>query len=57
VTHLINDADIGVSKYTLQAIKAKKLTPKFKTRLTEMSEQNHNEAIKNLATEVLKSGH
>jgi hypothetical protein len=56
VRHLINDADIGVSKYTLQTIKSKKLSQKFKTRLTEMSEKNPNETIKNLATDALKSG-
>jgi hypothetical protein len=54
LNHLVNDADVGVSKYTLQSIHSKNLSSKFKTQLKDISEKNPNELIKNLATHALK---
>ena len=54
--HLIDDTDIGVSKYTLKSISAKKLSGSFQAKLQKISDSSTNEAIKSMATEALKKG-
>jgi HEAT repeat protein len=52
--HLIDDADIGVAKYTLQSIKAKKLSAHFEPKLREMSDKHPQEGIKAMAKSLLQ---
>ena len=52
--HLIDDTDIGVSKYTLKSIKAKNLSRNFQDKLQKISDNSPNESIKSMAKEALK---
>jgi HEAT repeat protein len=55
LTPLMNDDDIGVSKFTLQSIRSKNISGRFRERLAEISEKNSHDGIKTLAADVLKS--
>lgn len=52
---LINDADVGVSKYTLQSIKAKKLTGAFSDKIKNISDKHPQESIKAMAKNMLQT--
>lgn len=52
---LINDADVGVSKYTLQSIQAKKLTGAFSDKIKSISDTHPQESIKAMAKKMLET--
>ena len=50
---LIDDADIGVTKYVLKSVKAKSLGAKFNTKLKALSTNHQDEGIKTMAKSML----
>lgn len=53
--YLIDDADIGVTKYALKSIRAKNLSQNFQDKLQKISDSSPSESIKSMAKEALKS--
>lgn len=54
LTHLIDDADVGVSKYTLQSIKSKNLAGAFAEKIRNISDKHPQEAIQAMAKKMLQ---
>lgn len=52
LSHLMDDTDIGVSKFALRSIKAKNLSGNFRDKLQKMSDSSSSEAIRTMAKEV-----
>ena len=50
---LVDDTDIGVSKFALRSIKAKNLGASFQTKLQNLSANGASDAIRTMAKEVM----
>lgn len=50
---LVDDADIGVSKYALRSIRAKNLAGSFRDKLQHLSANGASDAIRSMAKEVM----
>ncbi len=51
--NLVDDLDIGVSKFTLRAIKAKNLSANFKDKLQSLSTSGASDSIRTMAKDVM----
>lgn len=55
LNHLVDDTDVGVSKFTMRSIQAKNLTRNFQSKLQAISDSSSNTAIKQMAKDALIS--
>lgn len=55
LNHLVDDADVGVSKFTMKSIRSKNLTRNFQNKLQTISDNSLNSTIKQMAKDALTS--